>query len=223
MFEYCPPGETTFTKGPRARTVTRAPGRPDGRGLVDEIAAYLRAQPAEPDVVASPGAGRPPRVRVLLPYSGSETAERTLRTMIDLAPVLLSEVRVLHVREYDLCRAGRFFVRPQAEALALTHDAVARLRRRGVAATGIVRSATRADVARAIVAEANDSHVSMILIGARRRRSVADLLRHNVVRQVLRLANCPVLVVRTDRSQEVSPPRADTHRAPPDEHRRPAA
>lgn len=172
-------------------------GRREGHVLVDEIAEYLRSQPGDP--TGEPrGGGGANRARVLLPYSGSATADRALEAMIRLAPVLSCEVRVLHVRGFDTCQAGRFFVRTHAEAVALTREAIARLRRRGVRAVGVMRKAPRADVHRAVLAEADEWQASMILLGARRRRTLVDLLRHSVVRQVLRRATCPVLVVRTD-------------------------
>jgi nucleotide-binding universal stress UspA family protein len=190
---------------PVAARRSAPPGRwiPTGRrddhaeGLIDEISSYLRSCPATATPAEASG-GCPPRIRVLLPYSASAQADRAIDAMIRLAPVLRAEVRVLHIREYDTCRGARFFLSSHKEAVRLTVEAVSRLRRRGVAATGIVRAAPVTKVGRAILQEAAESQVSVILVGAHRRRFPLDYVRRNVVRHVLRRAPCAVLVVRTD-------------------------
>lgn len=193
-------GSSTPPSAATRRTGTLAPSPPRPHGasheLIDEIAAFLQTQPPDPDSGVG-GAGR--GLRVLLPYSGSDVANCAIEAMIELAPVLTSEVRVLHVREFDDCRGVRFYVRPQQDALALMHDAVVRLRRRAVAATGIMRSARREDVARAILAEADASNASMILLASPARRPLLHLLRHDVVRYVLRRTGRPVIVVKATR------------------------
>lgn len=176
------------------------PGQRDGEGissLFDEIATFLRSHPADP-TPRTAGAGGPSELRVLLPYSGSDAADRAVTALVQLAPSLRAEVRVLHVREFDTCRGARFFLESQREALELVHSAVSRLRRRGLAATGVVRTARWGHAPTAIVDEADRSAVSMILLGTHRRRSLLDRVRPNVVRRVLRQASCAVLVVGTD-------------------------
>lgn len=172
--------------------------------LFNEIAAYLAFRPGDPQCgsdepgTTSAWGGDPKGIRILLPYSGSEAADRAVAAMLGLAQSLRAEVRVLHVREYDTCRGARFFLETKGEGAALVHAAVSRLRRRGVAATGIVRDARRGCAADAVVDEAARSNASMVLVGAHRRRWPADFVRPNVVRRVLRRAPCAVLVVRTD-------------------------
>lgn len=173
----------------------------DACALIDEISSYLHSLPTTGAPTELGGGSDPHRIRVLLPYSGSAEAERAVDEMIRMASVLRAEVRVLHVRQYDTCRGARFFLSCQEEAVRLTVDAVSRLRRRGIAATGVVRGAPMSKVGHVIVKEAIESHVSMILIGAHRRRFPLDYLRRDVVRAVLRRASCAVLVVRTDPPQ----------------------
>lgn len=163
-------------------------------GLVDEISQFLQAQPPGP--IAARRARGPRTLRVLLPYSGSPVADCAIDAMIDFARSSTCEVRVLHIREFEVFRGLRFFVRPRAEALALTHDAVVKLRRHSVAATGIVRSARRQDVARQILAEADASSASMILLGVRQRSGLHALLRQDVLRHLLRRSRCPLIVVK---------------------------
>ena len=174
------------------------PQRADSRSLVDEVVEYLRSQPATPGVDGRPYDGWSRRAKVLLPFSGSPAAQRTVEAMVELAPILRSEVRVLHVREFDVGRGGRFSLETREEALALTTAAVARLRRRGITATGVVRAAERVHVHRAIAAEAQEARAAIILLGASRLPSVAGLLRHRFVRKIVRHADCPVMVVHTN-------------------------
>ncbi len=182
--------------GDGAKYLTRS-GSGDAGALIDEISSYLQTQPAEPSPATIRQGWSPTPLRVLLPYSGSEESDRSLEATAQFAQLMAAEVRVVHVREYDDCRGSRFFLDSHEQVIQLVLDAVSRLRRRGVTATGIVRNAPRGAVPNAILQEASDSKVSLILLGAHRRR-IRDLACPNVVRRVLRKAACPVLVVRTD-------------------------
>lgn len=193
---------------PQTRTGPTRTGHREAADLMEEISSYLESQPAEPGPATGAQGWSPPPVRILLPHSGSEESGCSLEAAVQFAQLMAAEVRVVHVREYDICRGARFFLDSQEEAVRLTLDAVSRLRRRGVAATGIVRNAPRGAVPDAILEEASDSKVSLIFLGAHHRRFV-DFLFPNVVRRVLRKAACPVLVVRTDPPDGSHPPRSE--------------
>lgn len=190
-----------------AKFLTR-PGHSDVAALIKEVSSYLQKQPAEPSPTTSRERWSPSPVRVLLPYSGSEEADRSLEATVHFVQLMAAEVRVVHVREYDICRGSRFFVDSHEDVVRLTLNAVYRLRRRGVAATGIIRSAPRGAVPDAILQEASDSRASLIVLGAYRRRRLVDLVFPTVLRRVLGKAACPVLVVRTDPPVSVRPPRS---------------
>jgi nucleotide-binding universal stress UspA family protein len=167
--------------------------------LDKEISAFLEVQPAKPNPGDGGGSrGWVPPFRIVLAYSGTPRAEAIVGEMIRLSAMIVAEVRVLHVREFGWCRGLRIFRHTQEESMQLTHEAVARLRRCGVAATGVVCQAYRGDVAWAIVREAQQEKASVVLLGARRRNPITACVAVNVVRQVLRRATMPVLVVKTD-------------------------
>lgn len=188
----------------------RRHGEPRGRdvaSLMEEIASYLRRQPVVPAVGPGGGGRDPSSVRIVLPYSGSEGARRSIETAARVAALMSAEVRVVHVRCYEMCRGARFYVRTKEEAARLGLDAVCRLRRHGVAATAVIRNAPRWAVADAIVREACESRVSAIVLCARRHSALVDFVRPGLLRRVLRDAPCPVVVVRAGPSR-----RADSGR-----------
>jgi nucleotide-binding universal stress UspA family protein len=177
--------------------VDRQPDR--GSSLADEVSRFLATVPhaATPVPTADGRGGAPHAIGVLLPISGSEHTRQVVDEMINLAKVMPVEVRVVHLREFDLCRGVRFFERTQDEAMALTRVAVTHLRSRGVDATGLIRPVARSDVARGIVREAAGNGSSLVVIGAPRRRRLSVVVRRDVVAHVVRRATCPVLVVPT--------------------------
>lgn len=135
---------------------------------------------------------------LLLPYSGSGTSEMALEAAVEFATTAPVEVAVLHVREWSTFRGARFFLETQAEALALTCNAVERLRLSRVMATGFVRDAARSQVAREIVAQSIGLRAVAILVGARRRRALSTLLFGSVSSSVIWHAHSPVIVVHPD-------------------------
>lgn len=204
-----------------AGTCTRGRG---SSALIDEITEYLQLGPADPSSDQGGGGGQ--LGEVLLPYSGSPSARRAVEAAIRLAAVMGNEVRVLHVREYDRVRGSCFYLESIAEAQAMADDAVDRLRRAGVHARATVCRAPRSELAHAIVGEAEDAHVAMIVLGARFRQGPAGVLQRNLAKGVLRRARCPVLVVPADRSGKPPPgvlPLEGRARAVLPHRRRPAA
>lgn len=167
----------------------------DGAALVEEASTYLQHQRGLPIDGPSGGAGTPPHTRLLFAYAGSEPEQRAFETITSLSCGFGDEVRVLHVREYDICRGGRFFLETPAQARAITLDAVARLRRSGIAASGVVRNADRSDVVRVILDEANEIAACAILLGGRPRGMLLEALLGSVSRRIARRARCPVVLV----------------------------
>ena len=109
---------------------------------------------------------RPP-IRLLLPYSGSRTADAALDVAIDWARALSADVWVLYVRSWDTCRGGHYFVETPREAHAVAQVAMRLLRRHGVSASEFVRDADREHVARVIVTEADALGARLIVLGSR--------------------------------------------------------
>lgn len=174
-----------------------APQLDDGDALVEEVAEYLQLQRATPGDGPADDTDRPRHKRVLLAYGGSEPEQEAIAATAWLLSGVDIEVRVLHVRVGDVCRGACFYLETPAEARALTLDAVERLRGSGVAASGVVRSADRSDLVRAILYEADGIAASAILLGGRRRGMVLTVLLGSVSRRIVRGARCPVIVVNS--------------------------
>ena len=110
------------------------------------------------------------------------------------APV---EVEVLHVNEVEYEAAV-----PDSEASDVHPEArrqvgglVEELRALGVSATGTVRGGLYESVAEDIVAEARERGSDLIVVGCKGRGGLKALLVGSVSQAVIRLAECPVLVV----------------------------
>jgi len=135
--------------------------------------------------------------RILFAHDGGMLAERAMVYLEHIARVEEAEVIVLHVYEPP----QRYAAMDGYEALCAQYAAVAQevvddvvsyLEERGVTARGFVLSG---DSAQAILETANREDVSLIVIGSRGPSSVAELMLGNVSTEVLRYAQCPVLVV----------------------------
>jgi len=165
----------------------------DGSRLVEEAVAYLQHQEelGEPDRSTTPQ----PRKPVLLAYAGSEPERRLLETVASLSYRLGDEVSVFHVREYDICRGSRFFLETPAEAASLTLDAVSRLQRAGIAASGVVCNENRSNVAQAILDEASKIGACAILLCGRLSGVLMAALFGSVSRRIVRRSSCPVVLV----------------------------
>jgi len=115
-----------------------------------------------------------------------------------------AEVLVLSVRERDYARGFVWDVRQPGEIAETVGRAVYQLRRAGVDASGLIRTARTGRVADEIVYAAYKHHVSEIVIGSSRRSWFGRLLRGSVAPRVLRLSDLPVVTVPTNRSLRAS-------------------
>jgi len=139
-------------------------------------------------------------LRLLVPYSGSVTADAGLEMAADWTRALGAEVWVLYVRVWDpMPGGGRIYIELPLEARCVAQKAVTYLRRGGVAASGIVRDAYRPHVADAIVAQAETLDVAYIVVGTRARRALTATLMGSTSLEVARRATRPVLMVNLPR------------------------
>jgi nucleotide-binding universal stress UspA family protein len=135
--------------------------------------------------------------KILFAHDGGMLAERAMVYLEHVARVEEAEVIVVHVYappERYSATEGYDALRAQYEAVAqeVVDDTVGYLEERGVNARGF---ALAGDSARLILETAGQEQVSLIVIGSRGPSSVADLMLGNVSIEVLRYADCPVLVV----------------------------
>ena len=136
--------------------------------------------------------------RILFAHNATPAAERALIYLEHLARQEEAEVIVLHVYqspERYLATPGYSALVEQMETVAheVVNDTVECLQKAGVTALGVV--AAGSSTARAIVETAQDEDVSLIVLGTRGPTEVVDILLGNVSAEVLRYAQCPVLLV----------------------------
>ncbi len=135
--------------------------------------------------------------RILFAHNATPAAERALLYLEHLARLENAEVVVLHVYEPPeryLATQGYEALLRQLEAVAqeVVNDAVEHLQKAGIAALGIIHAGVPA---RTILETAQDEKISLIVLGTRGPSNMTDILLGDVSTEVLRRANCPVLLV----------------------------
>lgn len=160
--------------------------------LVKEVSAYLESTAEHEPVTDNGGSSAKP---ILLPYGNSAAAECALRATVDLFAALPIRVRVLHVRETEFTYVGPIAQETEDEAQACAAAAVAKLRCHGITATSVVRRGGKHVISSLILSEAQQIGASVIVLGARPRRTLVTMIAGSISRPVLRHAECPVLLV----------------------------
>lgn len=174
---------------------------PPTANVVGEPATPWTAYPVGELLDGSGGEHGP---RLLVPYSGSATADAGLEMAAEWTRTFGVEVWVLYVRAWDpMPGGGRFFIESPSEARCVVQKAVVWLRRRGVAASGIVRDAYRPHVADVIVAQAERLDARYIVVGTRARRALTAALMGSTSFEVARRATRPVLMVNIPRKRRL--------------------
>jgi nucleotide-binding universal stress UspA family protein len=135
--------------------------------------------------------------RILFAHNAQPVAERAMLYLEHLARIEEADILVLHVYELPQEYAsapGYEEVVDSTRALAqgLVEDALSLLEIDETKVRGMTREG---DPARVILQIAREEDVSLIVMGSRGPSSVKDLLLGEVSTEVLRNANCPVLVV----------------------------
>ena len=142
--------------------------------------------------------------RILLSVDGSPDSDRAVRATRDLARVHGSSVLVVHGRDLALLGppAPTAPVRPPQtemesleEAQGLVDSAVEELRTGEVEARGEVLPG-RGRIGQQIVEAAQENGVDLIVLGSRGMSRVHELMIGSVADRVIRLSECPVLLVR---------------------------
>jgi len=136
--------------------------------------------------------------RILFAHNATPAAERALVYLEHLARLEEAQVIVLHIYESPdryTAVAGYVGLVEQFERVAreVVDDTVGHLQSAGIDAVGLVTSDD--SPARAILQTARDEEISLIVLGTRGPRKVADLLLGDVSTEVLRHARCPVFLV----------------------------
>jgi nucleotide-binding universal stress UspA family protein len=136
--------------------------------------------------------------RILVPVDAFGRCAGSLAAAAEFAVEMSGELRLVHVRVWNTTGRGhsRFFFETSEEATAILEAALSGVWSRGVRASGVVVDAEWTQVARVIVAEAEGCGAGFIVVARRRRWALSRLLSSSISGQVMRAANCPVLVVR---------------------------
>ena len=103
---------------------------------------------------------------------------------------------MIFVRPYTTCRGIRYFLITHKESLRIAQHGVSRLRRGGVPASGVVRSASRLTVSAAIAREADDMSACAIVIGSRHPRPINAIVLGSIFHGVVRRTNRPVILAK---------------------------
>jgi nucleotide-binding universal stress UspA family protein len=151
--------------------------------------------------------------KILVPTDFGEAADAALTYARALAQRFHASIEVLHVADDVAARifAGEMYVGVPAEAqkdieLAARRQLDERLIDNDVdpiAITALI--VTSAAPAGTIVQHAKDTNVDLIIMGTHGRGAVAHLLMGSVAERVVRLAPCPVLIVRHPEHEFVVP------------------
>jgi nucleotide-binding universal stress UspA family protein len=141
--------------------------------------------------------------RILVPTDFGEAADAALRYGQTLAERFGADLHVLHVVDNPFLQA-RFADSAAVEASArhqLAHR-VATAAASGCHAQAVVRKFDSAEDA--IVAYARSEAIDLIVMGTHAREGAVHLLMGSIAERVVRVASCPVLVVRHPESEVVT-------------------
>ena len=133
---------------------------------------------------------------ILLAVDDTRRAGRAVDKTRALAHALGDKVVVVHVREYARpARVGRFTDDPLDEATAFVEPVVELVAAAGVQVTSDLRTCEIGKVGPALIAAALEHGAGLIAIGSQAAGEFRAMTMGSVAHDVVRLAQCPVLVV----------------------------
>ena len=134
--------------------------------------------------------------RILVAVDGSQHAEQAVEQAISLGGVCSSELYALSVAEVIpeyLAEAPQLFERKQQEAREIAEKACEKIKGAGLACETLTHFSDQP--AEAILKEAKDKEIDLIVMGTRGRSLLARLLLGSVAQRVIAHAPCPVMVI----------------------------
>jgi nucleotide-binding universal stress UspA family protein len=145
--------------------------------------------------------------RLLVPLDGSRLAETILVVVERLAAVYRATVVLLHVIERGAPATvhGERHLRTAVEAQTYLEGLAARLSAGGIAVETHAHDVPEGDVARSIVAHAEEGGADLIALCTHGGGGLRDLLVGSIAQQVLRRGTAPVLLTRPDPSGGTAP------------------
>jgi nucleotide-binding universal stress UspA family protein len=145
--------------------------------------------------------------RLLVPLDGSRLAETVLVVVERLAAVYRATVVLLHVIERGAPATvhGERHLRTAVEAQTYLEGLAARLSAGGLTVETHAHDVPEGDVARSIVAHAEEGGADLIALCTHGGGGLRDLLVGSIAQQVLRRGTAPVLLTRPDPSGCAAP------------------
>ena len=141
------------------------------------------------------------KARILCCIDDGEAAASALVAAVQLARNLKGSLVFFSVNPLLPGRGAPIFLWPDSYVSALLDVAVRKAQWEGI--SHVEQARCRAlDVAKAIVAHADENEIDYIVLGTRDRSGVARAFGGSVSRQVIAQANCPVLAVRRIREKQ---------------------
>jgi nucleotide-binding universal stress UspA family protein len=136
---------------------------------------------------------------ILMPIDFSDTTDRAVEFVAELAPKMESQVDVLYVSESDLAdpQQGREVLSPRVD------EVVDRLKKRGCKATPHL---VFGPPALSILDQIDVLEPHIVVMGSHGHTALHDLLMGSVTHSVLRSGKCPVLIVPSPRPESEVPP-----------------
>ena len=141
--------------------------------------------------------------RIMVAVDGSDTAGRGLKEAINLARDQKAKLAIVHVTDIVIVFGAGQFSGAYIEATReLARDTIAQARKTAQAA-GIEPEIQSPEIVTAgfhvadtIAERARDWNADLLVVGTHGRRGVSRLLIGSVAERVVRLAPCPLLLVR---------------------------
>lgn len=142
---------------------------------------------------------------ILVPVDGSETSNNGLTEAIKFAKSQGSRICLLHVVNefvFDYSFNAALYTTDVVDSLrergkAILAEAAARVKQEGLAASAVLLESIGGPAADLIVAKADELHADLIVMGTHGRRGMRRLVMGSDAEQVLRMANVPVLMVKS--------------------------
>ena len=141
--------------------------------------------------------------RILIAVDGSETSNKALSAALEMASYSggRSVLRLIHVLDQTAFLVGSdplgSLVNAMREAgQKILADGLAIVQSAGVQAETVLIDRLGAHLAETVAADAKEWMASLVVVGTHGRRGVGRMLLGSGAEQIIRLAPCPVLVIR---------------------------
>ncbi len=149
--------------------------------------------------------------RILVAVDGSETSNKAIAAALEMASYSggRSVVRLLHVVDEMAYFTGLDPYAGQSYSVIsvmreagekILADALAIVQSAGVQADTVLIDRLGAHLAETVAEQAKEWDASLIVVGTHGRKGIGRLLMGSGAEQIIRLATCPVLVIRSEQS-----------------------